>query len=164
MKKSKLLVSLMAMIMFLGSVFAVTGCKKEKNPPGEIYILEEAYENGWITREHLLSIAYYFGQKNNNEELLDENYAPIPKNPKKLSEKTALKIRKTKLYNVRKAVRESAVLSDITIKNYFGYYEGYYVITTSVSGIGHSTDIKERVIDGILFTYTYEFPVLWKEN
>ena len=160
MKRIKLLVSLMAMIMFLGSVFAVTGCKKETNPPGEIYSLEEAYENGWITREHLLSIAYYCGQTDNNAELQDENYAPIPKNPEKLSKKTALKIRKTELYSARSSKAE---LSDVEIIGYYGCYSGYYAVKISASYLMYPAVVNaERTIGGVLFVYTNEFPVLWK--
>ena len=147
------------------TIFFCAGCNKEKNPPGEIYSLEEAYENGWITREHLLSIAYYFGgQKENNVELQDENYAPIPKNPEKLSEKTALKIRKTDLYRMREVGKSKFDLSDMLIEGYYGCYMDYYAVTTSFKGARYTEDIKDRMIDGVLFTYTYEFPVLWKEK
>ena len=158
----KWLARILCGLFLFGSLFSLTGCKKETNPPGEIYSLEKAYENGWITREHLLSIAYYFGQTDNNAELQDENYAPIPKNPEKLSKKTALKIRKTELYSARSSKAE---LSDVEIIGYYGCYSGYYAVEISASYLLYPAVVNaERTIGGVLFVYTNEFPVLWKEN
>ena len=44
MRKSKLLVSLMAMIMFLGSVFVLTGCKKSNFVVSEFVVFENWVE------------------------------------------------------------------------------------------------------------------------
>ena len=69
---------------------------------GKFYSLQEAYDNGWLTREELLSIAYYYyeekfprlGGRYGNEEIMDENYTPLPKTPETLDEEMDLEIRK----------------------------------------------------------------------
>ena len=148
------------------TLFFCAGCNKEKNPPGEIYSLEEAYENGWITREHLLSIAYYFGgQKENNVELQDENYAPIPKNPEKLSKKMALKIRKTDLYMEQNEYdRKTLDLEDIKIIAYHGCYVGCWVVEVRERGTIFSDTMTEWSIGNVKFTYREGLPIVWKEN
>ena len=161
----KWLASILCGLFLFGSLFSLTGCNKEKNPPGEIYSLEEAYENGWITREHLLSIAYYFGQKNNNEELLDENYAPIPKKPEKLSKKTALKIRKTDLYMEQNEYdRETLDLEDIKIIAYHGCYAGCWIVEMRERGTIFDDTMTERSIGNVKFTYREGLPIVWKES
>ena len=60
---------------------------------GKFYSLQEAYDNGWLTREELLSIAYYYHGRYGNEEIMDENYVPLPKTPETLDEEMDLEIR-----------------------------------------------------------------------
>ena len=69
---------------------------------GKFYSLQEAYDNGWLTREELLSIAYYYyeekfpslGGRYGNEEIMDENYTPLTKTPATLDVEMDLEIRK----------------------------------------------------------------------
>ena len=60
---------------------------------GTFYTLQEAYDNGWLNQEQLLSIAYYHQGTEGNEELMGENYTPIPKTPDMLSEELELEIK-----------------------------------------------------------------------
>ena len=93
MKKSVVL------LLLLTTLFSVSACGKEKaktssssvvEPTGICYTLQEAYDLGLITQEHLLSIAYYSGNANvgmvehlddpfnSNQKLMGEHYRPIP--------------------------------------------------------------------------------------
>lgn len=61
---------------------------------GNFYSIGEAYDNGWLTRENIMSIAYYHnGGRNNNEEIMSEDYKPLPKTPEVLSWETQYKIK-----------------------------------------------------------------------
>lgn len=77
--------------------------KEETKTPaaqGMFYSLQEAYVNGWLTQEQLLSIAYYHHSESYtydlntryNTELMGENYQPIPKSPETLSDESILTI------------------------------------------------------------------------
>ncbi|MDE6075037.1 MAG: hypothetical protein K2G26_01215, partial [Clostridia bacterium] len=53
---------------------------------GEFYTLQEAYDNGYLTLEDLLSIAYYHnGGITGNEELISLDFTPKQKNPECIS-------------------------------------------------------------------------------
>ena len=81
----KLAVTL-AMVMMVGclAMSMLFGCSKKPN--GEIYSLEEVYKWGLISREDLMSIAYYQnGGRDRNESIMNENYNPVPKNPEELN-------------------------------------------------------------------------------
>ena len=70
---------LLGMLCMLAGILA--GCAPEAS--GDFYSLQEAYEAGYLTKEEIMSIAYYHnGGRVYNEEIMSEEYTPIPKNQK----------------------------------------------------------------------------------
>ena len=79
---------LLGMLCMLAGILA--GCAPEAS--GDFYSLQEAYEAGYLTKEEIMSIAYYHnGSRVYNEEIMSEEYTPIPKTPQELSEETSKK-------------------------------------------------------------------------
>ena len=131
----RILTSILAGVMLLGAIFMTSGCK-EKKPQGEIYTLSSAYDKGYITREELLSIAYYNNDKYLNPEI-DENFQPIEKG--ELDEEAKLMIQESIAYLCRNVdtgqpdtidkCLKLVQTTDVTIINYFGRYENCYVFS-----------------------------------
>ena len=97
---------------------------EEKESTGSFYTLQEAYDNGWLTQDDIMSIAYYHnGGRAYNEEIMSETYQPAPKMPEVLSEETELKIKITVAEGYRQKYKEKdATPEEITIKEYYGTY------------------------------------------
>jgi len=113
----------LTIMLFLGifclSLFIPAGC----NGTGKIISLREAYDNGDLTEEDLLSVAYYYQRTRFNEELMGEDYSPKPKDPETLDEKTEKKIVRALKKYVKKEYSEH-----ITILNYLGTYNNCIII------------------------------------
>ena len=108
---------------------------------GKFYSLQEAYDNGWLTREELLSIAYYYNGRYGNEEIMDENYTPLTKTPATLDLEMDLEIRKAyvkgNIYRV----------DTVEIRAYCGTYgECIAVFMHGEGGYPDALDI-EKVLD-----------------
>ena len=159
------------------TIFFCAGCgKKDKEKEfvsyGQFYELKEVYEQGLISREQLLSVAYY-GAKLDNEGLFDENYTPLSKTPEELSEKTVRKIKETTWYDYLEHLDEES--RELELKyfeekdktfqiDYYGTYNGYVVMCRKF-GCGLMM-IVELEIDGIMFSYpdtSYRL-LAWKEK
>ena len=99
MKNCKKWLAFVAACMSLVATVLVAGCTPEQQyAVGSFYSLEEAYENGWLTRDDILSIAYYYNQgTEGNEELMGESYAPEPMVPETLDEERVNQIKRTYL-------------------------------------------------------------------
>ena len=83
MKKLKIL----AVVLALGALCMgmLSGCDNGKDGletgEGTFYTLQKAYDEGYLTKEEIMSIAYYHnGGRVYNEEIMSEEYTPIPKN------------------------------------------------------------------------------------
>ena len=161
------------------TIFFCAGCgekdkKKEFASYGQFYELKEVYEQGLISREQLLSVAYY-GAKSENEGLFDENYTPLPKTPEELSEKTVRKIKESALHDLfdsfgemdeeEESLNRKVFDFDAVDVFYYAIYNDYVIVSKSIIGVGLCV-IKTIEIDGIKFTYpdtSYEL-LAWKEN
>ena len=120
------LIVMAACMVFTGLTFA--GCVEE-TLAGEFYTLQEAYDNGWLTQEDLLSIAYHYNHgREDNEELMGEDYVPQPKTPETLSKQTEKSIKQTELdkyNNGREPGSEYyGTLDQVYILGYYGTYNG----------------------------------------
>lgn len=137
----KLLVTILCTFAVFGC-FAFTGCSES----GEILSLEQAYKSGYLTQEDLKSIAYhYHGGTTYNEEIMGENYKPIPKNPENLSEKTITRIKKIQQAECKKnGVKCSQ--DEIKILGYYGCYGKCVAIKNSFPGALFSEWIGGREI------------------
>ena len=75
MKKSKLLAGMLGIMLLCVGV--LSGCAKDE---GAFYTLQGAYNAGYLTKEEIMSIAYYHnGGRLYNEEIMSEKYRPFPK-------------------------------------------------------------------------------------
>ena len=72
------LIVMAACMVFTGLTFA--GCGETVQ--GEFYSLQEAYDKGWLTQDDLLSIAYHYQGRRDNEELMGEDTSRSPRRRK----------------------------------------------------------------------------------
>ena len=129
-------------LMVLISIFAValSGCSSD----GKFYTLQEAYDNGFLTKEDLEQIAYY----NNNEieypETLDKSVE------QKIKEVAAEYLRNREVHPV-----PQARASGITILKYLGAYSGNYVLMLKNKYDLYPTDIPDiwEDIEEVSFHY-----------
>lgn len=129
----------------------MSGCDKKH---GEFYTLEEAYNNGLLTKENLEEIAYYI-----NENL---NY------PKALNRITEKKIKNDMAYKISCEMNiEKAEARDVFIKAYYGEYSGCYVVRIDYEYWAYPAFpvSKWLEIDGVKIHIIYpELYTVWKNK
>ena len=148
MKKRIFSIWMAVCLLVLPAVLAGCGPKTY----GTFYTLQEAYDNGYLTREDLMSIAYYKnGGRRYNESIMPENYAPIPKDPEELSESTSLRICSTAAADWNAEYPDDdATAEDFWIDYYYGTYGNCVAVmmrdnlsgTTGVVWIGIVADVS----------------------
>ena len=148
MKKRIFSIWMAVCLLVLPAVLAGCGPKTY----GTFYTLQEAYDNGYLTREDLMSIAYYKnGGRRYNESIMPEDYAPIPKNPEELSESTSLRICSTAAADWNAEYPDDdATAEDFWIDHYYGTYGNCVAVmmrdnlseTTGVVWIGIVADVS----------------------
>ena len=86
----KLIAFILSVVSVVITAFALVGCtNNETLEDGEFYTVTQAYEKGYLTREQVMSIAYYYNNgRKGNENVMSKNYTPVPMVPERLS-KTA---------------------------------------------------------------------------
>ncbi len=136
-------------------LLCAVGCGKndEKLEDGKFYTVTEAYESGYLTREQVMSIAYYHnGGREHNEDIMSESYQPLPKAPEKLSEVTDKAIRKNYL-EIYLTQEEEATLSDVKLEEYNGTYNDCVAVMIEATYIGYPQSTHTEKIDGINIYY-----------
>ena len=145
----------------------------EKSPEsaGTFYTVQEAYDNGWLTQEDVMSIAYYHnGGRTHNEEIMSENYEPTPKTPHVLSDETQLKIKNTAIKEFRvkfpnSIFAEDAKADDFTIKEYNGTYGDCIAIMTEDVYTGYWGVIVTQCVAGVnLYYYDSNEIKIWRDT
>ncbi len=157
----------MIAVTLLGAAMLCTGCAPEQRyseSVGGFYSLDEAYENGLLTQDDLKNIAYYFHARNGDTEYIDEAFAPDPKTPEALDQKTQYQIKRTYLNEVIDMPDGS--FDQVVIYDYFGTYNDSIVVY--ISDTYHAYDYviePEHEIGGVCF-YDYCSAVLqvWREK
>ena len=154
-KKMKALVAIgiAVVILVTAGVIGWVICNPERKPEqpkaAGFYSLDIAYDNGWISRTDLRSLAYYHNQIMKYE---DKYFVPIPKDPEVLDEETENRF--------RLAYRDALVLWDryevdpdrIHIEKYYGTYSGCIAISITVDYICAYLITKWRYyIGGVTF-------------
>lgn len=141
--KKKIYAILLCSVITLCLLLGLSACGKSvdedrsgNEPPdsyinGAFYTLQEAYDNGFLSSDDLLSIAYYHHSQsrypNNgvafNVGLMGENYVPAEKSPSELRAEQNCAIRQTLINNLKKfSSSNSFALDDIVICAYYGTY------------------------------------------
>lgn len=142
MKKINGLLFILILIILMSSM--LNGCNATN---GQLYTLNEAYDNGWISQDDLKNISYYW-----NNESSDSSFIPIPITPSELDPKMDKKIRKAYLQNFNRKFGE-AKLNNIHIYNYYGTYGDCPIIYVSDDINLYDYKFEKQVyIGGILFT------------
>jgi hypothetical protein len=122
------------------------------------------YELGVISRNDLMSIAYYsnFSSRENNEDIIPKDFVPQTITPAVLSEETQEKIKQS-YYAIAPA--EGLTADDIYIYDYYGTYNGCPVVVMHYSSLGYVGAIGEKIIDGIsLFINSGDTIYIYKQN
>ena len=147
--KKKILVTVIFLITALSML--ISGCDKKY---GNFYTLEEAYNNGLLTKENLEEIAYYI-----NENL---NY------PKALNRITEKKIKNDMAYKISCEMNiEKAEARDVFIKAYYGEYSGCYVVRIDYEYWAYPAFPVNKwlEIDGVKIHIIYpELYTVWKNR
>lgn len=152
-------------MLFVATVL-VAGCTPEQQyAVGSFYSLEEAYENGWLTRDDILSIAYYYNQgTEGNEELMGESYAPEPMVPETLDEERVNQIKRTYLNEV--IAMPEGTFEHVIIRAYYGTYHENIVIHITDDYHGYDYVFEpEYEIGGVRFYhYAGAFLRVWRAD
>lgn len=159
----KLLTILLSIALMAISVLSFTGCGpngdnngSESYTSGTFYSVTQAYENEYLTLEQVKSIAYYYnGGTKYNEDIMGEDYAPLPKTPKELSAEAKTNIIES-FYNSSRWDQYENFFSkdDIGCGLYLGTYGGAIVVRIVVDGEGVDDSVFEEEIDGVIIFYT----------
>ena len=110
--KKKILVT----VIFLITAFSMLMCGCERKH-GEFYTLQEAYDNGLLTKENLEEIAYYVNNSLSYPEALDG------KIEKKIKNDMAYEIR-----HAEKAAVKNAKPDGVRVFWYYGEYSDCYIV------------------------------------
>ncbi len=158
----KLIAFILSVVSVVITAFALVGCtNNETLEDGEFYTVTQAYEKGYLTREQVMSIAYY---NNNgcrgNEEIMVEDYQPLPKIPEELRKETDKAIINS-FYNSQfwERYEEHFKKTDIFYE-YFGTYDNAIALKVSVNGEAVSLPMWEEKIDGVIICYNNEKRIL----
>ena len=127
-------------------------------PYGGIYSLTEMYEDNFIDKQALMTMAYYLnGGKARNEEIMAD-FEPTPLEP--LSVEMERRIRETFAYwgrSLGEDLNYPETWENYTIYNYFGQYAfngGYfYAVIINVPYSDYPAAFEEKIIDGVTFVY-----------
>ena len=135
---------------------------------GAFYTMQGAYDNGYLTKADLMSIAYYHnGGRKHNEEIMDEAYTPAPKTPETLSEVTELLIKRTAAKDYRENHNiNNAEASGFTITEYDGTYGDCVavIMRDDYSGSAGVVEVLVETIGGVNYYYTGRTIKIWKRD
>ena len=164
-KIRKSLIVGVVLIMCVGILCACNNGDDFRNPingepkAGEFYTLQEAFDNGWLSRGDLRNIAYHRtgdGQK--------KGFKPTPKNPEVLSAETELAIKEAYAANLRERGILEAVADGVGVNNYFGIYNDLVTVFIYDKYSGYADVILNQTIGGIKFTYNNSNEIIvWKQ-
>ncbi|MDE6850183.1 MAG: hypothetical protein K2J54_02530, partial [Clostridia bacterium] len=134
-----------------------SGNQNEGVTSGTFYTLQQAYDNGYLTQADLESIAYY----HNGEK-------PYPEN---ISEDTAKSIKRDWAKNLtddETNPTEDVTEDEVTIRKYYGTYNGCVAVTVERTGAMHPAVYNPVVVEigTVVFNYGYYSPriTVWKMN
>lgn len=108
---------------------------------GEFYTLQDAYKNGYITREELQSIA-----NRRNSYLTDDSGENATEATDEIAPKIAQAIKKEYAESRGSRVEE-------VVLNFYGQFGNCAAVDVCLSGDAFATVISEVDIDGVLFVY-----------
>lgn len=157
-------------VLLLCSAGIFGGCEagKDREDPldgKELYSLKEAYEGGVISREALMSIAYYHnGGREYNEAIMGKDYQPIEKVPAQLSEQEEDNIKAVFAQAETENKGEVTRAEDIVLVCYYGVYDGCYAFIADNALFVHpavDVDETDRIGDVNIHYTDFERIMIW---
>lgn len=136
--------------LFLGIVmmFGVMGCNKDLM--GTFYTLQEAYDNGYLTKEDLEAVAAEF-----------ENHSlDLPE----LAIQQAIKKDYLNMFKEFSQRYPDATVDDISIWGYYGDYNGSIVVRMSSIYTEYPGVMREYIVAGIKIEYSGPDILVWRER
>ncbi len=150
----KILASLVTIIFVLGML---CGCGGTEYPSGSFYTMEEAYENGWITKEDIMEVCYrrfgsvYECSAENPEESVEVDYTSPYPDPV-LDRKTEKAIIHADY--VRGNGQEHGISeSDYTL-TFYGEFDGSYIVLMRCSKADDDCAIWDENIADIVWSHS----------
>jgi len=144
----KKLVTLGIAVLILFSVAGLTACgDKEDKTMGTFYSLQEAYDEGLLTEQDLMSIAYYHGSLGG----VAGTFAPTPKDPEIIGKELEKAIKQSFLDDF--IDEDGWTIDDFSI-SYYGTYDNAVAIFAIFPGGGIDAPWNE-IIAGVTFSYGY---------
>ena len=158
-------------VALVAVMFILTGCGSAvnisntdyNNGERKIYLLDELYESGEISRQDLLTIAYYANDFYQTNEISEEykkaqypeNFVPTVKDRETLDDKTTDEIEKAFYDYVN--YNYSGEVTGVKYRGYFGKYGDYLAVSIRINGGWYET--RDYFLDGVIIT----FPTLQME-
>lgn len=99
---------------------------------GEFIDLEDAFNEGFISRDDLLNIAYYYNHKVN---VNDEDFVLKEINKEDLNEDVFFAIKETHTEKLKRFIESEPAFEDIYVGAFYGNYENCYCISVFYEGI-----------------------------
>lgn len=133
--------------------------------PG-FYSLQDAYDLGAIKKSDLMSIAYYRAGRFGNENIIDENFAAIPKNPEVLDAETVEQIKKDYIdWLITTGVALQPPTHGAQIDMYYGTYNDCVVVMMGYVNGAYLTMCGYEFIGGVKFGYSNSQRIqVWKKS
>jgi hypothetical protein len=150
-------------LILIMSFILLCGCTDKVEKKGDFYTLQEAYDQGLLTKDALESIAYY-----QNGGSGDETFSPIPKDPEELSEDTEKAIKETRVYDKRNDGQypiKKAKTDDVSIAQYYGTYNTCVAVMLDEAYCGHNAALWDVTIGDVTLHYKNgNRIIIWKQN
>mgnify|MGYP001079800777 CR=1 FL=1 len=152
---------IVALLLSIVTAFCFTGCTDDEiKVRGKFYVLEVAYENGWLDEDDLKSIAcgYYdffqFDKYSDYENL----YSGLFDSHEELNERDEKEIKQAYLERIDHA-QES--IDGVEISQYYGIYNGNIVVGIICGYICYDIITEERFeIGGVVFYNFWQGDIL----
>lgn len=136
--------------------FTLCACDDDDKPnvdavDGEFYTLQEAYDNGWLSKTDLYNIAYHLmGTK-------PVGFTPKEKEPLPIEDERLLKSDYASRF-----VEDGITADDVSIHGYYGQYNG--LVAVIVEEV-HMDVITNEIVGGVKFTYPNSNKIsVWKKH
>lgn len=158
MTNTRKIATLFLIVMILcSSLVLVAGCSSEK----QFYTLQQAYDNGLLTQEDLLSIAYYHhGGTEGNEDLFHADYVPQPKDTKYLNVIEQNILKQTYLSEFLSSAK-NATKDGVFIQQYYGVYNGYAALIMADDYSGTIGVIYYETVSNVKFLFNGRHILIW---
>lgn len=162
-----LIVSAMALLFCIG----IPGCIP--NAVGTFYTIEEAYENGWLTRNDLMEVCYHrfgevwIGESSDSYTWIKYEYnsqsmlSPLEMTVENDIKETYYSLHKSKFYD--QDGNSLGEIDDLSVQ-YYGTYNDSYVIVIECSIWETGQTAKPTLVAGVAWWETGDGFLIYRDN